>query len=1168
MFSQNLPDPKPTMTPLTMNPLRVRRFLTPLLALSLAIPAWAQLANPTEEPKTETAPVPTTTAPAAKPKDKDKAKDEVLQLDPFTVTADNVGYQATNTMSGTRLNTKLEDLASSITVITKQQLLDTAAVDINDIFSNEGNTEGTFQYTAFTNDRGNIVDDVSQTPESANRVRGLGQANLASDGFARSRQIPVDTYNIDSVEISRGPNSNIFGLGESSGTVNLIRGRANITRDITGTSVRIDDRGSQRATLDINRVLWKDKAAVRIAALYDDATFIRKPSFDKTNRLTASLTLKPFENTTIRASYESYHNTNSRPNSTTPRDTLSYWRAAGSPVWDPTFSNNTGGWRLLNGTTYTAVTSGNEAAQLPPGINPQFTNFWNRPSLYVNPDGTIGRYEVNRTSTTASPGGANTQLRYMQMGTLIQRGGGAFGSVATPLYVQPGVSDKTIYDWGDVNYAAPNFQKRKADIYQFELEQWLYNSTRQKLALQLGYLREDISVASRAFIGAADGAPANIFVDINEKYLDGTANPYFLRPYFAGSEMQTFKRPEMNDNMRATLAYQLDLTQESGLLKWFGRHNVAAYGEFRQNIIPQNAYGDRYRDQIVAPESWWTAGNIANIPSAGAENRFFTRYYSGDAVNQPGQVIDYAGSAPKQLYGAQTLRYFNGVTQQWVNEEVIVGNAYFALGNQKTQIRTRGLVWQGYLAENRIIPTLGWRRDRVRSVNNQAAPLRPDGFIDENYLFIFPDSYLSNSGPTNTRGAVLVPFSGWSAIDSRADGGSKFFDALRTFRLHYNDSDSFQPAPSAYNVFGELLPNPTGKGKDYGFSFSALDGKLYVRFNKYNTHQFAARNGATAVIGTRPLRLDFDLSGDDAVFGDNVGGDNFDLEDTAFTWMVQLNPNLTLSQYATQVYGIMNVTQAYVDSLKNKVLSDINNVQSKGSEIEIYYNPTKYLTFKGTITQQQAIDTSISPNIQRYIDARYDTWTTVRVPTTLLPNGSQLPGAGRLWWEYGSGGTGTNIPMNFYSVNVDAPYSLAVTNSGKPRPQTREWRANLTTNYKLAGLGTDNKWLKNMSVGGTVRWEDQATIGFLAGPASADGAVRRLDGSKPVYDKARYYADAMVSYNMKMFNDRISARFQLNIRNVLESGRLQVVGVNPDGTPWNYRIIDPRQFILTASFDL
>jgi hypothetical protein len=42
---------------------------------------------------------------------------EVLQLSPFEVKESNSGYLATNTMSGTRLNTKLEDLGSSISVV-------------------------------------------------------------------------------------------------------------------------------------------------------------------------------------------------------------------------------------------------------------------------------------------------------------------------------------------------------------------------------------------------------------------------------------------------------------------------------------------------------------------------------------------------------------------------------------------------------------------------------------------------------------------------------------------------------------------------------------------------------------------------------------------------------------------------------------------------------------------------------------------------------------------------------------------------------------------------------------------------------------------------------------------------------------------------------------------
>ena len=45
-------------------------------------------------------------------------------------------------------------------------------------------------------------------------------------------------------------------------------------------------------------------------------------------------------------------------------------------------------------------------------------------------------------------------------------------------------------------------------------------------------------------------------------------------------------------------------------------------------------------------------------------------------------------------------------------------------------------------------------------------------------------------------------------------------------------------------------------------------------------------------------------------------------------------------------------------------------------------------------------------------------------------------------------------------------------------------------------------------------------------------------------------------------------RLQLNVKNAFEKGRLQTVGANPDGSPYAFRIIDPRQFILSAKFDL
>ena len=80
-----------------------------------------------------------------------------------------------------------------------------------------------------------------------------------------------------------------------------------------------------------------------------------------------------------------------------------------------------------------------------------------------------------------------------------------------------------------------------------------------------------------------------------------------------------------------------------------------------------------------------------------------------------------------------------------------------------------------------------------------------------------------------------------------------------------------------------------------------------------------------------------------------------------------------------------------------------------------------------------------------------------------------------------------------------------------------------------------------------MRWQDQGGIGFLAAAPDPDGVVRELDAGKPVYDKARLAVDLSASYRMRLFGDRVRAKFQFNVRNVQASGSLQAVGVNPAG---------------------
>ena len=125
----------------------------------------------------------------------------------------------------------------------------------------------------------------------------------------------------------------------------------------------------------------------------------------------------------------------------------------------------------------------------------------------------------------------------------------------------------------------------------------------------------------------------------------------------------------------------------------------------------------------------------------------------------------------------------------------------------------------------------------------------------------------------------------------------------------------------------------------------------------------------------------------------------------------------------------------------------------------------------------------------------------------------------------------------------------------------------MTTNYQLAGLVPDHNWLKGVAVGGSYRWASKGAIGYLAAPADADGVIRRLDRDRPVYDKPVGNLDLLLSYNTRLVRNKVRTTFQLNVSNVTENGHLKGVAVNPDGKFWQYRIIDPRQFVFTTRFD-
>jgi len=111
----------------------------------------------------------------------DEEDDEIYTLSPFEVSAeDDAGYRATSTLAGTRIRTDIRDIASPISVVTKEFLEDTAARDNSGLLQYTTNTEvgglgGNFG--GFGSDQGLSEEGALLRPNSNTRVRGLDSAD-------------------------------------------------------------------------------------------------------------------------------------------------------------------------------------------------------------------------------------------------------------------------------------------------------------------------------------------------------------------------------------------------------------------------------------------------------------------------------------------------------------------------------------------------------------------------------------------------------------------------------------------------------------------------------------------------------------------------------------------------------------------------------------------------------------------------------------------------------------------------------------------------------------------------------------------------------------------------------------------------------------------------------
>ncbi len=1076
-----------------------------------------------------------------------------VQLSPFEVVDDTNGYFSGNTMSGTRLNSKLEDVGAAITVMTKEQMSDFAMLDINDIFTYAVSTEGSGEYTDFAvNNNGHVADNIQNNPRGANRMRGIGSANISMGNIGLSGLTPVDPLNIAGVEISRGPNANVFGLGSPGGTLNMIPATANLTKNKTQTTTRADSLGGYRFDLDANRVLLKNRLAFRVSGAFQHDGYERKPSGTDTVRYNGMMQFKPYKWTTLNGSFSYYRMNGNRPNTLMPRDGVSYWNQQGRPAWDPVTSTYT-----VNGITYGQNGAGPLATRTPitsdnniPDVFQRTFSGSDRSQVFVD-NGVVAYWTTptGNTNASVSPLLNNSNNRLMAPSSAAGVVSGRFTS--QPLFTTiPSLSDKTYYDWTETNLGAMNRLTDRTLTAYAQLQQIFLHTPRHTLVGQADWQREDSLRYQRNIFGT--GPSNQILVDVNSRRLDGTPNPFFGRPYIGLDSPLTQWIPGRSETYRGQLAYKLDLTQEKGWLKWFGLHNLTAYDEYRWSWTRRFSY----RDVLASNHAWVPAGtlpavsgNVNGGPQASnARFRGYFRYYVGDAN---GSNVDYAPSTFN--YGPATFVWGNAATGVFQREPALLDqrptiDSAGGGSNSQTINKTTGGVIQSMFLDGRLVTTFGLRDDGVYDKRGTEPRLLTADGTDFNYQVMngwAPGDYSFNSGRTKTAGGVVRPFRDLGPINRAAQqGGLTGFAAraLNGLTLTYNESDSFIPQGPQQDVFRNQLPNTRGEGKDWGFWLNLADGKFVLRVNRFEAKRIKTRNGDAATIAQRLLRID--------VFQN----DAHQLVNNARAWITERNPTFSAAQIEAEIARQtgLSIEEQHELVLPDPGISATQDVESRGTEFELNFNPTRHWTMQGSLSETETSNTNVSSASTEWIAKRMPIWTTIVDQRT-----------NTLWWKtaYGS-----NTPEQAFNTNVNIPLKIILQQQGKANPQIRKYRFKFSTNYQLAGL-TQHRILKNFNVGGALRWEDKGGIGYY-GVQSLPAQITDLDPNRPIYDKSHTYVDAFVSYRLKLFNNKIGANLQLNVRNLGENGRLQPVGAFPDGTPLAYRIIDPALYIFQVKFDL
>jgi hypothetical protein len=1068
----------------------------------------------------------------------DNDEGTLIELSPFEVsTEQDSGYAAAETLAGTRIRSSIKNFATSITVVNQQFLEDTNADNLEDLLVYTAGTEiagagGNYTNPGGVAGGGGLIAEAFADPIRNTRVRGLAEADLTRDFFASS--IGFDAYNTQRVAINRGANSILFGLGSPAGIINntLIKP---IFEDHAKVQFNIGAYGSQRYSLDIERVIMEDKLSVRGALLYEDEEFKQDPAYERDERAYGVVTYKPFRYTTIRATFETGSINANRPRQLPPEDELQYW-------FDPSFWYDVGADPIIKG-THTPLASfglnslddGTPAAFY---FGPIANTF--APALIFDEPNITG---VDSSSHARGLDGYQVgalDVIHPNFPIFLTIRGTSQGlrhfNPENPdyaYYTNRVITDDSIFDFRNKLIDGPNkHEYQDFKVTDLTIQQLFLDGN---AGIDYTYHKEESDYGRSSLFDDGSRYGNVLQIDVNPTYINGDPNPNLGRVFtsFSGGKGEDHHFETENHRITPYISLDLGSRLDNFVGKIIGKQNLTflyEQSEQEQRDISRVLYStDRQYADLQ--------DNRSGV--SGIINKDFRTL--GGIVYLGSSLLDAPSAAGANLSNLQNrividddnkIATYDVNAGQFVDADIsTVRDLANGASLSRNELTSQAVVLQNEFLDGIVFATVGWRKDDIDIWQNSQPPRGFDNrvLIDETN-FSLPDD------PTSS--AEVETFS-WSTVVHLPPTWTQQLPYDMGLSVHYGESENNRFSEARRDLYGNIISPPSGTSTEYGFTVSFLNDKVSFRANWYETIQAGASVSEGPPIINEAIAVDigFQALREDIITSNPYGQGN--IED------IRNYPALPAA--IVEAYNIKIDTSTGISSFAQPPgLSMTSDLVSKGFELEVYANITPQWSLHFNAARQEVSRDNTGPSFKDFFEERSPIWENYGTfPAS--PDGEE------------------DLYTRLFRRSFASYLKLAAQDGSQISDEVRKWRWNLISTYRFNGEGFLRQ-LENWRIGGALRWQDKVAIGY---PLVSDPDLGTVpDVNNPFYGETDFKVDGWIGYERELVKDKLTMDIQLSVRNLFNDDDLIPVIADPDGRTSVYRIPEARtwEIITTLRF--